>query len=86
MWCDGGQTTNTSSNTSQKREHDSESTTYCQEKEGEVESTYQKVHEKHGSKYDTPRLCLWSRMIATGIDDDYSNPPNIPAFSGSVPK
>ena len=85
LWCDGRQATSSNSN-SQKRKQDSESSTYRQEKEGEVESVYKELHEKHSDKYDTPRLRLWARMIAAGIHTDHHNPPNIPAFSGSVPK
>ena len=33
-----------------------------------------------------PRLKLWAWCIASGIHDDYDNPPDSPAFSGAAPK
>ena len=33
-----------------------------------------------------PHLKLWARHIASGIYDDYNNPPDSPAFSGAAPK
>ena len=84
LWCDGKST-----DTVSKRKKDSESqpgTSYRQGKEEQVETTYAELHEKHGSKYDPPRLRLWARMITTGLHSDYDTPPEIPAFLGSTPK
>ncbi len=89
LWCDGRSAEKCDSAHAQKRKRDvdsSSSGTSRQEKEEEVESAYKELLEKHGSKYDTPRLRLWSRMITAGLHGDYDNPPNIPAFSGSTPK
>ena len=33
-----------------------------------------------------PRLKLWARCIASGIHNDYDNPPESPAFSNAAPK
>ena len=33
-----------------------------------------------------PRLKLWAWCIASGIHDNYDNPPDTPAFSGAAPK
>jgi len=35
---------------------------------------------------DVLKLSLWARMITSDLHDDYKNPPNIPAFQGSVSK
>lgn len=41
---------------------------------------------KHGDKFDNPKLRLWSKMIASNLHDNYDTPPDIPAFSGCIPK
>lgn len=28
-------------------------------------------------KYDTPKLCLWSRMLSAGLHDDYDTPKDL---------
>ena len=33
-----------------------------------------------------PRLKLWARCIASGVHNDYDNPPDAPAFSSAIPK
>ena len=86
LWCDG--TCKSSDNGEEdhrgKRKRDSGVGRY-QEKEEKVESIYKELQEKHGKKFDTPRLRLWSRMICSGIHEDYDT-PDIPAFSGMTPK
>ena len=89
LWCEGRSVATSDSTHAPKRKRDGEassSSTSRQEKEEEVESIYKELREKHTSKYDTPRLRLWSRMIAGGLHDDYESPPNIPAFSGNIAK
>lgn len=84
LWCDGRSAEGTP-----KRNRDLDSrpgTSYRQGKEEEAETTYTELREKHGTKYDAPRLRLWARMIATGLHSDYDTPPEIPAFLGSTPK
>ena len=84
LWCDGR---STDSVPKRKRDLDSQpGSSYRQGKEEETEKTYMELREKHGSKYDAPRLRLWARMISTGLHSDYDTPPEIPAFLGSTPK
>ena len=56
------------------------------QQEAEVESAYKDLKERHGEMWDMPRLKLWAWCIASGIHDDYDNPPDSPAFSGAAPK
>ena len=75
LWCDGRDTRS-------KRKRETENyATNRQEKEDEVDEVYKTLKEKHGSKYDVPRLRLWARMICANLHEDTENPPNIPAFS-----
>ena len=55
LWCNGR---STDSAPKQKRDLDSR-----QGKEEEAETIYMELREKHWSKYDAPRLCLWARTI-----------------------
>lgn len=50
-----------------------------------MEDVHCELRRKHGDGYNTPKLCLWARMITTNLHDDLDTPPNIPAF-GSTPK
>ena len=84
MWCDGRQPIpSNKTGTKRKNMQDSETTTLREEKESEVESTFERLSEDHSDNYDTPKLRLWSRMIVAGIHNDFENPPNIPAFNGN---
>ena len=47
---------------------------------------FKDLKEKHAEKYDTPKLRLWSRMMASNLHDSLDEPPNVPAFNGSTPK
>ena len=89
FWCDGRLAESESAH-AQKRKRDTKDgsggSTKRQEREEEVDSTYTELVEKHSGKYDTPKLRLWARMICSGLHDNFDNPPNIPAFSGSTPK
>ena len=84
LWCDGRAEKYPEERLG-KRKHDSDCAKR-QEQEQDVESTFKELQEKHGQKYDNPRLRLWSRMIVSGIHDDLDNPPDVPAFSLSEPK
>ena len=44
-------------------------------KEDEVDDIYKELKEKHGGKYDTPRLRLWARSVSSKIHDDLDSPP-----------
>ena len=75
LWCDGAES---DSGNKQKRE-DSSATASSkrQKKEDEVESLFV---EQQASKFATPHLRLWARMISSGMHDSLDNPPDIPAF------
>ncbi len=57
-----------------------------QQIEDDVEETVKDLKEKHGSKFSTPQLRLWARMIAAGNHESVDDPPNIPAITGVIPK
>ncbi len=80
LWCDGRSTVTS------KRSRELDSQSGRQGKEEEVEKTFIELREKHGNKYDSPRLRLWARMISTGLHNDFDEPPEIPVFQGSTPK
>ena len=77
LWCEGRST-----RTKRKRDRE-EVSTRRQEREEEVKETYEKLRE---NKYSTPQLRLWSRMIASSQHESMEEPPNLPAFGGSVAK
>ena len=81
LWCDG--CTNEDSTGCKKRKRDDSSSGHSkrQKREEEVDTVFDQLKEKHGSKYNTPHLRLWARMIANSLHDDFEEPPNIPAFS-----
>jgi len=82
LWCDGSHSNRVGKK--RKRGDAAEEPSYHhQEKEEESEAIFKELQEKHSSKYDIPRLRLWSRMISAGFHDNYDEPPNIPAFSGT---
>ena len=56
-----------------------------QEREEEVYSLFKDLKEKHGSSYETPKLRLWARMVASNLHD-LDSPPQIPAFTGTASK
>ena len=85
LWCDG-RTVTAGKTSGRKRKHDNAESSYREEKESDVDTIFQDLQETHEGDYDAPRLRLWSRMIATGIHNDYHNPPNIPAFTGTSAK
>ena len=75
LWCEGvSETGNSEGRSTGKRSKDAE-TARRQQQEIEVESAYKELKEKHGETWDMPRLKLWARCIASGIHDDYDNPP-----------
>ena len=83
LWCDGRPEDEASSFAlSGKRKRDNERSTRRQEQEDQVEKAFERLKDKHGDdEFDIPRLRLWSRMICSGLHDDYNVPPKIPAFS-----
>ena len=57
LWCDSRQPNSESSETS-TRKQDHPIPTQRQEKEEQVDSIYHDLKEKHGNKYDNPKLRL----------------------------
>ena len=85
LWCDGRVSSTDGECSKRKRDDPSIGLSKRQKKEEEVDSVFKELKEKHGTKYDTPRLRLWARMVTSNLHDDFENPPNIPAFC-STPK
>lgn len=88
LWCDGRPSDTSDGSAAQKRKRDcgSSTTGTSRQDKDEVDSVYKELHaEKHGSKYDCPRLRLWSRILTSGLHEDCEN-PDIPAFLGTTPK
>ena len=75
LWCDGK---------GENKRKRNESTR--QEREDDAEAVFLDLKAKHGDKFDNPKLRLWSKMIASNLHDNYDTPPDIPAFSGCIPK
>ena len=90
LWCKGtSETGNGECRSAGKRSKETDSAiilSKCAQQEAEVESTYKELKERHGETWDMPRLKLWAWCIASGIHDNYDNPPDTPAFSGAAPK
>ena len=89
LWCDGQSDLAEEEPVGRgkrKRDEAAVVTTRRQEKEEEVEKVFIELKEKHSDRYDTPRLRLWSRMVASSLHDDLDNPPKIPAFHGGTSK
>ena len=80
LWCDGAE-----SDSGNKRKREDSSATASSKREDEVESVFVELKTKQGSKFATPHLRLWARMISSGMHDSLDNPPDIPAFH-STPK
>ena len=59
---------------------------HVNEREKNQDRMSNKLLEKHADAWDTPRLRSWARMICSGCDNDYDNPPLIPAFGSTIPK
>ena len=55
-------------------------------KDDNVEKAFNKLVEKHSSKYTKPQFKLWARMIVNDLHESYDQPPNVPLITGVVPK
>ncbi len=91
LWCDVRKSTPSDRNeqpgtSSQKRKQDTAAPSKRQEKEEEVDGIFAELKEKHGSKYEIPKLRLWARLIAGGVHDSCEDPPAVPAFQCGQPK
>ena len=85
LWCDS----RVEQSDTRKRKKDTDSFSMrntIEENEAVVEETYQTLLDKHGQKYDTPRLRLWARCICSEQHQSYDNPPALPAFMEPQPK
>ena len=85
LWCDGCLPTTRDECNKRKRDDTCTSSSKRQNKEKEVDMLFQELKEKHGSKFDTPRLRLWARMVVNNLHEDLETPPAILAFC-STPK
>ena len=65
LWCDGRLDGKEEGRSGRKR--DSRTDSKRLEKEDYVDEVYKDLKDKHGEKYDTPKLRLWSRMIASKL-------------------
>ncbi len=84
LWCDGCMSEEEAVvHGKRKRADSSTGTSKRQKKEEEVDSVFEELKETHGSRFDTPHLRLWARMVASKIHDDLKDPPNIPAFNST---
>ena len=45
-----------------------------------MDDIFKQLKEKHGEKYDNPRLRLWARSFCSKIHDDLNSPPDFPAL------
>ena len=87
LWCDGKKTSvEEDEHRSSSRKRKQEVMTKREEKEEEVEDTYAELKERHGDKYDIPKLRLWARMVTSGLHDSTDEPPAVPIFSNVTPK
>ena len=87
LWCDGripGTEEEVMGRSKRKRDDPATGSSKRQKKE-EVDPIFKELKEKHGNKFDTPRLRLWACMLANDIHDDFENPPSVPVFC-STPK
>ena len=79
LWCDG-RTEQEDDISGRKKRKRVEVSSKRQEKEDEVDDIFKQLKEKHGEKYDTPRLRLWARLVCSKIHDDLDSPPDLHAF------
>ena len=87
LWCDA-RSDESEVETVRKRKRDAETNKKqnIEENEREVDTVYKKLLEKHGSRWDTPRLRLWARCICSDQHTNYDDPPDLPAFKDPEPK
>lgn len=85
LWCHGNEDEETSCGKRKRSDSSCNIPSKRQKKEDDVDSVFKDLKEKHGSKFGTPQLRLWARMVSNDLHDDLEEPPNIPAFC-STPK
>ena len=78
LWCEGREEDGRRG--TGKRKRDDLVASKHQEREEDVDNIFSDLKDKHNDRYETPKLRLWARMIASKIHESYEQPPNIPAF------
>ena len=94
LWCDGKDPDNGSSSDEERekplpkraKKKVSRVNSKLNEREDELESTFQQLKEKHGNNYSGPQLRLWARMIVAKTHSDMDEPPRVPMITGTVHK
>ena len=93
LWCDGRENATTSGDDGQpckkKRKTNMNESMHMKkvsDREEELESVFQKLREKHGSKWSGPQYRLWARAMVSGVHNSDSQPPNAPMFTGGIQK
>ena len=92
LWCDGKESGTDSCDEQpckkkKKKSKDKDThTKKVSEQEEELESVFQNLREKHGSKWSGPQYRLWARAIVSGVHESDSQPPNAPMFTGGLQK
>ena len=80
MWCNSRHPGSEQSDTSVHKRKQDHPTPTQRQKEELVDSVYHDLEDKHGNKYDNPKLRLWARMIVGGLNESTNEPPAVPAF------
>lgn len=92
LWCDGKGSAPDSEDDEQprkkkrKKSTNKDNTKKTIDREEELESVFQSLRDKHGSKWSGPQYRLWARAIVSGVHDSDSQPPNAPMFTGGLQK
>ena len=92
LWCDGKGSAPDSEDDEQprkkkrKKSTNKDNTKKTIDREEELESVFQSLRDKHGSKWSGPQYRLWARAIESGVHDSDSQPPNAPMFTGGLQK
>ena len=75
QWCDG----RSDDDSARKRKRDSETSKKhsIEENERDVDEVYKKLLDKHGFKWDSPRLRLRAHCICTEHHSSYEDPPDL---------
>ena len=51
-----------------------------EEKERDIDETYETLRDKHGDTFTTPLLRLWAQVFIAGHHDSLEHPPALPQF------
>ena len=93
LWCDGKESATDSHDDERprkkKQKKSKDKDTHAKkvnEQEEELESVFQKLRERHGSKWSGPQYRLWARAIVSGVHESDDHPPNAPMFTGGLHK